>query len=104
MFFSKTEHVVLAINEKKIDLAKSKTYLSLVYETWHVDKDHQKIMNVSVFPLLDKYFCFNDKRQKPGREVIKLFSCSTQLSMKFFLLINVKMPSINIYEREKIAF
>ena len=29
-----------------------------------------------------------------GPEVIKLFSCSTQLSMKFFLLINVKMPTI----------
>ena len=30
----------------------------------------------------------------PSPEVIKLFSCSTQLSMKFFLLINVKMPTI----------
>ena len=30
----------------------------------------------------------------PGPEVIKLFSCSTQLSMKIFLLINVKMPTI----------
>ena len=30
---------------------------------------------------------------KPGPEVIKLFSCSTQLSMKFFRLINVKMPT-----------
>ena len=29
-----------------------------------------------------------------GPEVIKPFSCSTQLSMKFFLLINVKMPTI----------
>ena len=27
-------------------------------------------------------------------EVIKLFPYSTQLSMKFFLLINVKMPTI----------
>ena len=27
-------------------------------------------------------------------KVIKLFSCSTQLSMKFFLLIHVKMPTI----------
>ena len=27
-------------------------------------------------------------------EVIKLFSCSTQLSTKFILLINVKMPTI----------
>ena len=31
---------------------------------------------------------------KPGPEVIKLFSCSTQLSMKFPPLINVKMPTI----------
>ena len=31
---------------------------------------------------------------KPGPEVIKLFSCSTQLSMKFVLLIDVKMPTI----------
>ena len=30
----------------------------------------------------------------PGPEVIKLFSCSTQLSTKFILLINVKMPII----------
>ena len=29
----------------------------------------------------------------PGPEVIKLFSCSTQLSIKFFLLIKVKMPT-----------
>ena len=29
-----------------------------------------------------------------GREVIKNNSCSTQLSVKFFLLINVKMPTI----------
>ena len=26
-------------------------------------------------------------------EVMKLFSCSTQLSTKFILLINVKMPT-----------
>ena len=29
----------------------------------------------------------------PGPEVIKLFSYSTQLSMKFIMLINVKMPT-----------
>ena len=29
-----------------------------------------------------------------GPEVIKLFSCSTQLSTKFIVLINVKMPTI----------
>ena len=30
----------------------------------------------------------------PGPEAIKNFSCSTKLSMKIFLLINVKMPTI----------
>ena len=35
----------------------------------------------------------NDYR-KLRPEVIKLFSCSTQLSIIFFLLINVKMPTI----------
>ena len=30
----------------------------------------------------------------PGPKVIKLCSCSTQLSTKFILLINVKMPTI----------
>ena len=32
--------------------------------------------------------------QTSGPEIIKHFSCSTQLSMKFFLLINVKIPTI----------
>ena len=35
-----------------------------------------------------------NKLCRPGPEVIKLFSCSTQFSMKFFLLINVKMPTM----------
>ena len=29
-----------------------------------------------------------------GPEVIKLFTCSTQLRLNFFLLINDKMPTI----------
>ena len=31
---------------------------------------------------------------RAGPEVIKLLPCSTQLSTKFILLINVKMPTI----------
>ena len=31
---------------------------------------------------------------RPGPEVIKLFSCSAQLRLKFIVLINVKMPTI----------
>ena len=36
----------------------------------------------------------NIHTMKPGIEVINLFPCSTQLSTKFILLINVKMPTI----------
>ena len=42
----------------------------------------------------------------PGPKVIQLFSCSTQLSMKFVLLINLKLLTIansfllNIVEHE----
>ena len=32
--------------------------------------------------------------ERTGPKVIKLFSCSTQLSMKFIMFINVKMPRI----------
>ena len=38
--------------------------------------------------------CSIDKFYISWPEVIKLFSCSTQLSTKFILLINVKMPTI----------
>ena len=37
---------------------------------------------------------FESVWQQSGLELIKLFSCSTQLGMKFILLINVKMPTI----------
>ena len=30
---------------------------------------------------------------RPGPDVLKLFSCSTQLGMQFILLINVKMST-----------
>ena len=39
------------------------------------------------------HFCFL-RVIIPGPEVIKLFSCSTQLRLKFILLINVKMQTI----------
>ena len=39
------------------------------------------------------FLVFHIMPVNPRPEVIKLFSCSTQLSMLFFLLINVKMPT-----------
>ena len=36
----------------------------------------------------------NSTCMRQGPEVIKLLSCSIQLSTKFILLINVKMPTI----------
>ena len=41
----------------------------------------------------EKRYQFVIASQAPGPDVIKCFPCSTQLSMKFFLLINVKMPT-----------
>ena len=41
--------------------------------------------------------------KEAGHEVIKLFPCSTQLSMKFSLLINMKMPTILQYKKLAIS-
>ena len=41
-----------------------------------------------------RIFCVSRDDSFLGPEVIKLFSCSTLLNMKFFLLLNVKMPTI----------
>ena len=43
--------------------------------------------SLALFPTF-KYF-----KGVPGPEVIKLFSCSTQLSTKFQLLIKTKIPT-----------
>ena len=37
---------------------------------------------------------FGKRNQRPGPKVIKLFSCSTQLSIKVIMLTNVKMTTI----------
>ena len=37
---------------------------------------------------------FNGVSMKPGPKVIKHFVCSTQLSIIFIMLINVKMPTM----------
>ena len=61
--------------------------------------EHTKQM----FKLMGNFFKFmlnifvnwtNSTIQISGPEIIKLFSCSTQLSTTFILLINVKMPTI----------
>ena len=57
------------------------------------------IQNYPCYPFLHR--ALNDPTERdrkaesmnPGPEFIKLVSCSAQLSMKFFLLISVKMPT-----------
>ena len=39
-----------------------------------------------------KLIVYESKKSSTGREVIKLFSCSTKLSTKFQLLIKTKIP------------
>ena len=46
------------------------------------------------FDRMVKQQCFTIAFHRPGPELIKLFSCSTHLTMIFFLLINNKMPTI----------
>ena len=53
-----------------------------------------KVYPVSLSYTLFSFFHFSTNILSSGLEVIKLFSCSTQLSMKFSLLINMKMPTI----------
>ena len=52
------------------------------------------ILIVTVMAETNIWFNLGLETRKPGPEVIKLFPCSTQLSKKFILLINVKMPTI----------
>ena len=40
------------------------------------------------------FYQISDNFINQSPKVVKLFSCSTQLSMKFIMLINVKMPTI----------
>ena len=58
---------------------------------------------------LKKIWLWYDDDDTPGPKVIKLFSCSTQLSVKFILLINLKLLIIpntfllNIAEQENFS-
>ena len=52
-------------------------------------------------------FCGALSGSETGPEVIKKFSCSTELSITIFLLINVKMPTtvgILTFMSRKIGF
>ena len=62
-------------------------------ESIHVKMPHCWKSHVAAQILYTNEFYHLVGYNEPGPEVIKLFSCSTQLSMKFILLINVKMPT-----------
>ena len=54
-----------------------------------------KVLSGKLYVYVDRscfrcFFCLFFFCGKPGSEVIKLFSCSTQLSMKFLMLISIK--------------
>ena len=55
-----------------------------------IEKDEKTLGNIFIDWLDPK----SHLGRTAGREVLKLFPCSTQLSTKFILLINVKMPMI----------
>ena len=49
---------------------------------------------VGIYSVIVSFFIFIYFILCPDLQVIKLFICSIQLSMKFILLINVKMPTV----------
>ena len=63
-------------------------FISLSLHTWHFKiHDFKHIIAAYISD------CFYNSQKKPGPENIKLFSCSTQLSMQF-KLINIKIAKI----------
>ena len=65
-----------------------------MYETLHV---------VYLFILFNLTYTGKNSFGTPGLEVIKLISCSTQLSMQFQLLIKTKMLKNEIFFALKIS-
>ena len=70
-------------------------WFALHFYLGHILLKHSKheTKHIDHFSLHKIYSCYNMEVHCPGPEVIKLFSCSTQLSMKFQLLIKTKIPA-----------
>ena len=51
-------------------------------------------MNATAALPINRVFTSESVGSRPGPKVMKLFSCSTQLSIKFIMPINDKMPTI----------
>ena len=72
---------------------------------WHLFYKGDTFCNLHAFnefiPLWSKFIpcrvLLISKRSKSGLEVIKLLSCSTQLSMIFHLVIKIKIPTIKTF-------
>ena len=65
---------------------KMPAFISMINKT----SESLKARKVFIF----QHFSFYEQLKFPGPEVIKLFPCSTQLRMKFIMLINAKMSTI----------
>ena len=62
---------------------------------FHLTKEYSLLQKVGVTaPKMGVQQCISAVSESSCPELIKLFSYSTQLSMKCILLINVKMPAI----------
>ena len=97
---------ILQSNWTCLDICKSVCDLSTALHTYQIvrPKSHsinvKQVLDAQKSPLIERVLlnthnvCFDKKNKRPGPEVIQLFSSSNQLSMKFILVINVKMPTI----------
>ena len=83
-----TKHMFLCLHTKLRFLWYSRTYKEFILSWFHECEIQQLTYK------LNTLFNSEWKEFNHGPKVIKLFSCSTQLSTKFILLISVKMPTI----------
>ena len=70
------------------------TFLVYLLKSYNSKPLERNVVYIPITPsshATDVYACLSIQC---GPEIIKLFSCSIQLSVKFFLLVNVKMPTI----------
>ena len=76
----------------------SKLFFTLWRHSWanfeHNQQMHYNLHWVSISRLPAEQKCNSQATDNCPEIIKKLFSCSTQLSIKFILLINVKMPTI----------
>ena len=95
---NRLSHVIfnmLQVCKRDLVIRKKRPDIDLGLSILHQDNaPAHRVSSVLLEIDLPQFELLEHPSYSPGPKVIILFSCSTQLSMKIFLPINVKMPTI----------